>query len=657
MSTHPLASDAEPAAYAIQGEESFSSGSSRESGYSSQPRNSRDSDTPSSSGHSQESENPYSFRHSRESGNPSSAKPRTGITAVVLTRNVEAEIDACLATLAWADSIVVVDDFSNDNTRAICERTGARVFERTLESFAAQRNFALTHVQTPWVLFIDSDERVSPALAAEIQETVRDETVAGYWIPRKNLFKGRWVRHAGWGPDYQLRLFRVAQGRYDPSRFAHETVLLDGPDKRLTELLTHYNYSSVRQFVAKQQRYAQLEARRLWLDGQRVRWRNYILQPLRAFHRRFFTWQGYAEGWLGFALSSAMAYFEWRTYRHLAALQKDPTTQVWQEFRALPAATCDVSVVIVSYNVADLLLTAIDSALTDMARAGVAGEVIVVDNASEDNSAAMVRASYPNVRLIENAANVGFGRAANQGMLAAKGELVVVLNPDASVQPGFFAAVRDYLAQEPRVGLVGPHVRQPDASTQSTCRRSYTLATAFLESTPFQWWFGETPALQRFYCRDLDETQAAKVDWVVGACLIVRREAMQAVGGFDPRFFMYFEETDWCRRIREAGWDVGYFPGAHVLHHESQSADQDLLARSLNFHRSRHTFTAKERGRLVALLLRTIIGFLFAIYTVQQAVKSLIKRHDRELRRNVAVLAYLTLWYLTGISGRSRRPV
>ena len=175
------------------------------------------------------------------------------------------------------------------------KRAGARVFERTLESFAAQRNFALTHVQTLWVLFIDSDERVSPALAAEIQEAVRDETVAGYWIPRKNLFKGRWVRHAGWGPDYQLRLFRVAQGRYDPSRFAHETVLLDGPDKRLTELLTHYNYSSVRQFVAKQQRYAQLEARRLWLDGQRVRWRNYILQPLRAFNRRFFTWQGYAR--------------------------------------------------------------------------------------------------------------------------------------------------------------------------------------------------------------------------------------------------------------------------------------------------------------------------------------------------------------------------
>ena len=186
---------------------------------------------------------------SRESGDPSSTESATGITAAVLTRNVAADIEACLTALAWTDSIVVVDDFSTDNTRAVCERSGARVYERRLESFAAQRNFALAHVQTPWVLFIDSDEHVSPALAAEIRAAVEDETVAGYWIPRKNLFGERWVKHAGWGPDYQLRLFRVAKGRYDPSRFAHETVLLDGPEKHLTELLTHYNYASVGQFL------------------------------------------------------------------------------------------------------------------------------------------------------------------------------------------------------------------------------------------------------------------------------------------------------------------------------------------------------------------------------------------------------------------------
>ena len=360
-------------------------------------------------------------------------------------------------------------------------------------------------------------------------------------------------------------------------------------------------------------------------------------------------------GW-DLVLCAAMAYFEWRTYRHLAALENDPTTIVWQQFRAIPAATCAVSVVIVSYNVAGLLAAAIGSVLEDLERAGITGEIIVVDNASADDSVAKVKECSPHVRLIANSTNVGFGRAANQGMHAALGESVVVLNPDASVRPGFFAAIEGYLAQEPHVGLLGPQIVGTDETSQPSCRRAYTIATAILESTPLQWWFGETPALHRFYCRDLDLAQVARVDWVEGACLIVRREVLKAVGGFDPRFFMYFEETDWCGRIRAAGWDVAYFPGAQVLHHRSQSAVQDLSARALNFHQSRHAFLVKERGRPVALMLRFVIGLLFAVHTVLQAAKLLIRR-NQELRQNVAVLGRVTLWYLSGISGRGQHPV
>ncbi len=593
---------------------------------------------------------------------PAAVAPATGITAVVLTRNVADTIAACLTPLAWADAILVVDDFSTDATRERCRRHGARVLERKLESFAAQRNFALGHVRTPWVLFIDADEIVTPALAQEIRTAARDESVAGYWIPRKNLLKDRWLRYAGWSPDYQLRLFQAAKGRYDPTRLVHELVTLDGPDRRLTETLTHYSYASVRQFLAKHERYAELEARRQWLLGRRVRPHNYVLQPLRAFNRHFFTWQGYAGGGAGLAISAAMAYFDWRMHRHLAALTKDPTTRVWREFRQLPPAACAVSVVIVAYNVAGLLADAIASVLADLEDAGIDGEVIVVDNASADDSAALVRARFPRVRLIANAANAGFGNAANQGMAAARGETVVVLNPDATVEAGFFAAVRDCLDQEPHVGLLGPHVAAPDGpdggwGTQSTCRRAYTFATTLLESTPLQWWLGETADLRRFYCRDLDETQPARVDWVVGACLVARRTALRAVGGFDPRFFMYFEETDWCRRIREAGWEVAYVPTARIRHQRSRSADQDLIGRALNFHHSRHKFLAKERGRWPALLLRIVIGLLFAAYTAQQGVRALVQRGDQHTRQKANIFAHVTAWYLTGFPGRGRRLV
>lgn len=321
------------------------------------------------------------------------------------------------------------------------------------------------------------------------------------------------------------------------------------------------------------------------------------------------------------------------------------------------------SVVIVSYNVAELLISAVASVCADVKNAGIIGEVIVVDNASHDGSAAQLRLQFPDVNLIANSTNKGFGNAANQGMAAARGEVIVILNPDAGVRPGFFTAVQDFLDREPRVGLLGPHVAAPGAPgsetwhTQSTCRRAYTLATAFCESTPLQWWLGDFPALQRFYCRDLDEATPARVDWVVGACLVVRRAVLQGVGGFDPRFFMYFEETDWCRRIKAAGWEIAYVPQARVLHHRSRSAAQDLIARALNFHHSRHKFLAKEYGRLVALLLRSVIGLLFAVYVGEQAVRSLLRSEDAELRQKVNVFAHVAVWYLTGFPGRGRRLV
>ena len=289
-----------------------------------------------------------------------------------------------------------------------------------------------------------------------------------------------------------------------------------------------------------------------------------------------------------------------------------------------------------------------------MKHAGLSVEVIVVDNASHDGSVEMVQACFPNVRLIVNSKNKGYGNAANQGMLTAQGEWVVLLNPDASVKTGFLVALEGYLAQHPHVGLLGPHVVQPDGTAQSTCRRSYTLATAFFQSTPWEFWFGETPDLKRFYCRDLHETAEARIDWIVGACLIVRRAVVRTVGGFDPRFFMYFEETDWCQRIGEAGWQVAYYPQAQVLHHRSQSASQDLIARALNFHSSRQKFLAKERGLATALLLRGIVGLLFLMYTAQLALRAVRHGRDALLLQDANVFSHVTVWYLTGFPGRGR---
>jgi glycosyltransferase involved in cell wall biosynthesis len=214
-----------------------------------------------------------------------------------------------------------VDAATTDDTAARAVARGARVATRALDSFATQRNAALEQAIGEWVLFVDADEVVTPSLAAEIRAALAQPgEVAGFWIPRRNYICGRWIRHAGWHPDEQLRLLHRGRARYDERRPVHEVVLLDGPAAHLGEPLVHYNYDDLAQFRRKQARYADLEARALRARGIRPRPHNFVLQPLREFCRRYVTLHGYREGLLGLQLSALLAWSTFRTYRELARL-------------------------------------------------------------------------------------------------------------------------------------------------------------------------------------------------------------------------------------------------------------------------------------------------------------------------------------------------
>jgi glycosyltransferase involved in cell wall biosynthesis len=243
------------------------------------------------------------------------------ITAAVLTRDEAANVEPCLKTLRWAGEVLVVDSGSSDGTPALAAGAGARVLHRAWDNWAAQRNFAVAQASRPWILFVDADERVPVELAGEIRCRVAAAGVrggpVGFWVPRQNIILGRWVRHAGWHPDYQLRLFRRDRGRYDPARPVHELVLLDGPDERLRHHLVHHNYATWGQFWQKQVRYARAEARALYAREARARPHNLVLQPLREFRRRYWTLAGYREGPLGLALCAVLAAATFVTYVEL----------------------------------------------------------------------------------------------------------------------------------------------------------------------------------------------------------------------------------------------------------------------------------------------------------------------------------------------------
>ncbi|GAB4535527.1 MAG: glycosyltransferase family 2 protein [Anaerolineae bacterium] len=294
----------------------------------------------------------------------------------------------------------------------------------------------------------------------------------------------------------------------------------------------------------------------------------------------------------------------------------------------------DLSVVIVNWNVCDLLRRC----LLSLSRAGsnlpssISAEVIVVDCASSDGSVEMVRREFPWVRLIASQENLGYTRGNNLGMAEACGRYALLLNPDTELVGDALANMVHYIDRHPTVGVLGPALRYPDGALQSSRRRFPTLATAFCESTLLHQWFPNNRVARRYHMADRPAGLVQPVDWLVGAALLIRREAWQRVGPLDEGFFMYFEELDWCRRCRSDGWEIHYFPDAEIIHYEGKSSEQVATARTIRFQRSKIRYYHKYYGAGWAMAIRVFLLGTFAFQLVEESLKWLAG-HKRGLRR------------------------
>ncbi len=347
--------------------------------------------------------------------------------------------------------------------------------------------------------------------------------------------------------------------------------------------------------------------------------------------------------------------------------------------RSSPLATeqpaPDLSVIIVSWNVRDLLrecLRSVPGCQSSVASSGsgvvdrpsaactsadhrplsathhpLSVEIIVVDNASSDGSAAMVAAEFPSVRLIANTENRGFTGGNNQGIALARGRYLFFLNPDTEIVGDALATMAAYLDAHPDVGAVGPRLRYGDGSPQSSRRRFPTLLTALFESTPLAWHWPDNP-WARWYrmeertsgakrqtsaVEDEDAAGGEEVDWLVGAALMTRRAVIEQVGGFDEGYFMYSEELDWCRRVKAAGWRIVFLPAAEIIHYEGKSSEQAVAARHIRFQASKVRYFHKFHGAAAAELLRVFILAAFAVEWCFEAAKWLLGS-KRRLRRD-----------------------
>ncbi|MBC7755955.1 MAG: glycosyltransferase family 2 protein [Bdellovibrio sp.] len=253
---------------------------------------------------------------------------RQKLSVTIITKNEEAAIAACLASVAWADEIVVVDSGSTDKTVDICKAHGAIVHNSTQwPGFGPQKNIALGFASHDWVLSIDADERVSPELRAEIEQalSLNAKNVA-YQIPRSSSYCGQFMRHSGWWPDYVLRLFPNALGKFSDD-IVHEHVIFNGEIKTLKNPILHISYTDLEEVLDKTNRYSSDGATKLAARGKTASLSSAILHGIWAFLRTYFLRLGFLDGRIGFILAVSNAETTYYRYLKLMLLtEQKPTT-------------------------------------------------------------------------------------------------------------------------------------------------------------------------------------------------------------------------------------------------------------------------------------------------------------------------------------------
>jgi glycosyltransferase involved in cell wall biosynthesis len=246
------------------------------------------------------------------------------LSVTVITKNEAKNIEDCLRSVAWAQEIIVVDQYSTDGTADMAKGLGARVYQEPWKGFAGQKNSAVEKATGDWILSLDADERITASLREEIGEIIRrTDAFNGYFIARRNFFSGQWIRRGGWHPDYCLRLFKKTSGRFE-ERAVHEKVVVSGPTGYLKNPLEHYTYRSVAEYLIRMERYSRLAALEI-ADGKRpLLWSALTLRPAFTFLNMYLLRGGFLDGKKGLFLAASYAYYTFLKYYRFSEKDADP---------------------------------------------------------------------------------------------------------------------------------------------------------------------------------------------------------------------------------------------------------------------------------------------------------------------------------------------
>jgi len=235
------------------------------------------------------------------------------ISVVIVTKNEEENIKDALESAKDFSEIIVIDSFSSDQTIDICKKYTENVFQEEWKGYAKQKQKGIDRASMPWVLILDADERLTPELKSEIFTALDDKSDSGFYIPRKNFFLGRWIRHGGWWPDYTLRLFRKDRA-YIEEREVHEKVVVKGSTKYLKNSMEHHTSRTLSDFLKKIEDYSTLSAKEIGRKGIKPGILSLIVRPLFTFSKMFFLRLGFLDGKHGLILSLLYSYYTFLKY-------------------------------------------------------------------------------------------------------------------------------------------------------------------------------------------------------------------------------------------------------------------------------------------------------------------------------------------------------
>ena len=495
----------------------------------------------------------------------------TKITAIIPTFNEESNIQKALDAVSFADEIIVIDSFSTDKTIAIVQKTKAIIVQRAFDNFSNQKNFAIGKATNDWIFLLDADETISESLQKEIQKVINTTTTfAAFYIYRNFFFKRKKLKFSGWQRDKVIRLFRKDNCRYKGK--VHEEIYTEGEIGFLQEKINHYSYKNYNQYKSKLKSYAKLQAEELLVIGKFVTPYHLFIKPLARFFIQFFIKLGFLDGVQGFVISWVHAFGVWRRYMEVLKL-KFRVKKSTNSIRAFDAGISkkDVSIIIVNYKSWKHLKNCLD-ALTLFKQEKFSFEVVIVDNKSNDGKLEAFSKKYAQFSFIENSGNNGFANGCNTGAMNSNGSHLLFLNPDTLATENAVEEMLQCLKENSNYGIVSCNQLNNNGSFENFDRifpNTFTL-------------FGLSRAIYRmFRNKTKEEDNIIFPNWVSGSVVFMSRVWFQKVKGWNEDYWMYYEDVDISKKVRNLGGDVALLKNVNIIHNHGGASRINIKTASI----------------------------------------------------------------------------